>query len=45
MNCIDEGHHIIISTARGHWSGENWLEFTKQQLDRVGCKVSQNRSW
>ena len=34
----DEGHHIIISTARGHWSGENWLEFTKQQLDEWGVK-------
>ena len=34
----DEGHHIIISTSRGHWSGENWLEFTKQQLDEWGVK-------
>ena len=34
----DEGHHIIISTSRGHWSGENWLEFTKKQLDEWGCK-------
>ena len=34
----DEGHHIIISTSRGHWSGENWLEFTKKQLDEWGVK-------
>ena len=34
----DEGHHIIISTSRGHSSGENWLEFTKQQLDEWGVK-------
>ncbi len=36
----DEGHHIIISTSRGHWSGENWLEFTKKQLDEWGVNIT-----
>jgi LmbE family N-acetylglucosaminyl deacetylase len=34
----DEGHYIVISTARGKWSGENWFEFTEGQLKEWGVK-------
>ena len=34
----DEGHHIIIYTARGTSSGIDWTEKTKQQLQDWGVK-------
>ena len=29
----DEGHHIIFFTSRGYKSGEDWKDFTKNQLN------------
>ncbi len=34
----DEGHKIIIMTARGRGSGIDWTQLTKKQLDRWGVK-------
>ena len=34
----DEGHKIIIMTARGRGSGIDWTELTSEQLDRWGVK-------
>ena len=34
----DEGHYIIIMTARGRGSGKNWTELTKKSLDKWGVK-------
>ncbi len=34
----DEGHKIIIMTARGRGSGIDWTELTLEQLDRWGVK-------
>ena len=34
----DEGHKIIIQTARGRGSGIDWTELTREQLDRWGVK-------
>ena len=34
----DEGHTIIIDTARGHTTNINWYLDTKQQLEEWGCK-------
>ena len=34
----DEGHYIIIMTARGRGSGIDWTELTKEQLERWGVK-------
>jgi len=33
----DEGHYIIIDTARGTDTKQEWAEFTRDQLDRWGC--------
>ena len=35
---FDEGHKIIIMTARGRGSGIDWTELTTEQLDRWGVK-------
>lgn len=34
----DEGHEIVYWTARGRTTGMNWVDFTKTQLTRWGCK-------
>ena len=34
----DEGHIIIVDTARGSNSGKNWWSFTVQQLKSWGLK-------
>ena len=34
----DEGHKIIMMTARGRGSGKDWTELTREQLDRWGYK-------
>ena len=34
----DEGHIIIIDTARGSVSGKNWWRFTVEQLNSWGLK-------
>ena len=34
----DEGHKIIMMTARGRGSGKDWTELTREQLDRWGFK-------
>ena len=38
MNCMTRVITLLFLLSRGHWSGENWLEFTKQQLDEWGVK-------
>ena len=35
---FDEGHKIIIMTARGRGSGKNWTAWTIKQLDMWGVK-------
>jgi len=35
---FDDGHKIIIMTARGRGSGIDWTELTTEQLDRWGVK-------
>jgi len=35
---FDEGHKIIIMTARGRGSGIDWTQLTIEQLDRWGVK-------
>ena len=35
---FDEGHKIIIMTARGRGSGKNWTDWTIKQLDMWGVK-------
>ena len=35
---FDDGHKIIIMTARGRGSGIDWTELTREQLDRWGVK-------
>jgi len=35
---FDEGHKIIIMTARGRGSGKNWTDWTTKQLDMWGVK-------
>jgi len=32
----DEGHNIVIFTARGSGTGIDWTEVTRQQLERWG---------
>ena len=32
-NLYEEGHHIIIQTARGSGSGKNYEDLTRQQLE------------
>lgn len=34
----DEGHYIILQTARGKGSGIDWTDYTKEQLDNWGYK-------
>ena len=34
----DKGHHITYWTARGCVSGDDFTEFTRNQLDNWGCK-------
>lgn len=34
----DQGHEIYYWTARGSNSGQDWQEFTEQQLISWGCK-------
>ena len=34
----DEGHKIIMMTARGRGSGKDWTELTREQLDSWGYK-------
>ena len=35
---FDDGHKIIIMTARGRGSGKNWTDWTIKQLDMWGVK-------
>ena len=35
---FDEGHEIIINTARGYKTGKDWMELTKKQLYDCGVK-------
>ena len=35
---FDEGHKIIIMTARGRGSGKDWTSWTTKQLDMLGVK-------
>ena len=37
-NLYDDGHKIIIMTARGRGSGIDWTGLTREQLDRWGVK-------
>ncbi|NIV32706.1 MAG: hypothetical protein GWN58_25640 [Anaerolineae bacterium] len=39
----DEGHTIVIDTARGASTGLNWLEFTAEQLAGWGVRYHQLR--
>lgn len=34
----EQGHRIIIETARGRVSGKNWHDLTEEQLNRWGVK-------
>ncbi len=34
----EEGHTIILFTARGSASGNDYTEFTKQQMEKFGVK-------
>jgi hypothetical protein len=34
----DEGNTIIYQTARGEKNGDNWTDFTRDQLRKWGCK-------
>jgi len=34
----DEGHQIILWTARGTLEGKDWRELTKKQMDEWGVK-------
>ena len=34
----DEGHHILIDTARGSTTGIDWTAVTKEQLNKWGTK-------
>jgi hypothetical protein len=34
----EQGHVIHYWTARGSSSGIDWVDFTKSQLDKWGCK-------
>ena len=34
----EEGHTIVVETARGQVSGKDWLPFTKGQIDEWGIK-------
>lgn len=40
---VDEGHTVVYWTARGATTGKDWTEFTKQQLDKWGCKYTEIR--
>jgi len=40
----DEGHHIIIDTARGSISGINWFGHTQDQLTDWGLKFHKLRT-
>ncbi len=42
----DEGHHIIIDTARGSGAtkGKDWYDITKNQLDSWGLKYHELRT-
>lgn len=35
---FDDGHTIIVDTARGSESGIDWLNFTGRQLEKWGLK-------
>lgn len=37
-NLYDNGHTIIIDTARGSVSGKDWTEFTRNQIGLWGIK-------
>jgi hypothetical protein len=37
----DEGHIIVVDTARGSETGINWLNFTGKQLEGWGLKFHQ----
>jgi hypothetical protein len=40
---FDEGHHIIVDTARGATTGIDWLELTTNQLKEWGLKYHELR--
>ena len=41
----DDGHTIIIDTARGCVSGRNWFYFTVEQLKGWGVKIPYATNW
>jgi len=40
----DEGHHIIVETARGSVTGKDWFELTEQQMKSWGVKYHELRT-
>lgn len=40
----NEGHHIIVETARGSVTGKDWFEFTESQLKTWGVKYHELRT-
>lgn len=42
-NLYDDGHHIIVDTARGITTGIDWKELTEKQLKDWGLKYHQLR--
>ena len=46
MNLYDEGHHIVISTARGKRpTHEKLVRVHGTTTRRVGCKIPRDRGW
>lgn len=41
---FDDGHHIIVDSARGTVSGENWQQRTAEQLKAWGLKYHELRT-
>lgn len=37
----DKGHYIVIDTARGNGTGDDWYEVTRDQLDKWGVKYDE----
>ena len=42
-NLFDQGHYIIIFTARGTKTGIDWSEVTKKQFDECGLRYHELR--
>ena len=43
-NLYNEGHHIIIETARGSVTGIDWFDLTESQLKEWGVKYHELRT-